>query len=106
MNVVFGCFVNMLFALGHQLLEAGTPVLVAAIGIERELEPALVVVVERLEERRRLGDVNEHRDVQPRAGLPDRIELGIVDRAAALPSAFSTNMPKSLKISQARARRP
>ena len=54
-----------------------------AIGIQRELQPALVRVVERLEERRRLGDVDEHRHVEPRARGPDRIELRIVDRQAA-----------------------
>ena len=46
------------------------------------LEPALVVVVERLEELRRIGHVNEDRDLQPRSRLPDRIQLGIVQLQA------------------------
>src|SRR5262249_39656441 len=63
--------------LGHQRLEPDA-VLMPPIAIERELEPALVGVVERLEESRRLGDVNQHRHVQPRARLPHGVELGIV----------------------------
>ena len=79
-------------ALGHQLLERGKPrpVLVAAVGIERQLEPALVVVVERLEELRRIGGVDEDRNLEPRGRLPDRIELGIVELeagAVGLPDA-------------------
>src|SRR6185436_20393001 len=65
-----------------QLLEADA-LLMPAIGIERKLQPALVRVVERVEERRRLGNVDEHGNVEPRAGGPDRIELRIVDLQAA-----------------------
>ena len=68
-------------ALAHQLFERRKPraVLVAAIRIQRQLQPSLVVVVERLEELRRVGDVNEDRDVQPRGGLPDDVQLRIVE---------------------------
>ena len=97
MNCVFGCLRDHVVALGHQLLEADAG-LVAAIGIERELEPALVGVVERLEERRRLGDVDEHRDVQPRARRPRSDRAPDRRRVSRLPSAFRTNMPRSLKI--------
>ena len=66
-------------ALGHQLVERDlTGLVVAAIGEERQLEPALVAVVERLEELLRLGGVDEDRHVEPRERLPHRIELGVV----------------------------
>ncbi len=68
-------------ALRHQLLEAGKPraILIAPIGIERQFQPPLVVVVERLEELRRIRRVHEHRDLQARRRLPHRIELRIVE---------------------------
>ena len=66
-------------ALGHQLFEGDlTRLVVAAIGEERELEPALVVEVERLEELLRLGGVDEDREIEPGEGLPDRIQLRVV----------------------------
>ena len=94
---MFGCLRIMLF---RSVISSSkrTPVWWRRSAIERELEPALVAVVERLEERRRLGDVNQHRHVQPRARLPDRIELGIVHLQPRCRSAFFTNMPRSLKI--------
>ena len=45
-----------------------------------ELLPALVGRVERLEERDRVGDVDDHRDVELRGGLPERIESLVVHR--------------------------
>ena len=71
-------------ALPHQVLERRKPraVEVPAVGKQRHLEPALVVVVERLEELRRIRGVDEHRNVEPRRRLPDRIELGIVQLQA------------------------
>ena len=49
-----------------------------AIGIQRQLQPSLVGVIERIEKRLRLGDVDQHRHVEPRARLPNRIELRLV----------------------------
>ena len=71
-------------ALPHQLFERrkARSIEVAAIRIKRHLQPALVLVVHRLEELRRVGGVDEDRDVQPGRGLPDRIELGIVQLQA------------------------
>ena len=67
-------------ALRHQLLEARKAILrIAAIGKERQLEPALIVIVDRLEKFLRVGRVNEHRQLEPRACVPDRIELRVVD---------------------------
>ena len=68
-------------ALGHQVLERRKPraVGVTAVGIERQLEPALVPEVDRLEELRRVGCVNVHRNLQPRADLPDGVELRVVE---------------------------
>jgi hypothetical protein len=67
-------------ALGHQLLEAREAIGgITAIGEKGKLEPALVVVVDRLEELLRISGVDEHRQVQARACVPDGIELGIVD---------------------------
>ena len=87
-------------ALGHQLLEARKPVRrIAAVGEERELEPALVVVVDRLEELLRIGGVDEHRQVQPRARVPDRIERRDRRCAGAMPSGFLIDRPRLLEIS-------
>ena len=70
-------------ALGHQLLERHLARLVVApIGEQRQLEPALVLDVLRLEELLRLGGVNERRHVEPRERVPQRIDLGIVDLQA------------------------
>ena len=86
-------------ALGHQLLEADAG-LMTPIGIERQLEPPFVRVVERLEECRGLGDVNQHGHVEPRARLPDRIELRIVDLQAAA-VGFPIEHPQILEDLQA-----
>ena len=69
-------------ALGHELLEADA-VLMTTIRKQSQLEPALVMRVDRIEERLRLSDVNQHRDVQPDAGVPDRIEFRVVDAQPA-----------------------
>ena len=52
---------------------------IAAVREERQLEPALVRVVDGLEELRRVGGVDEDRQLEPRARIPDRIELRIVE---------------------------
>ena len=70
-------------ALGHQLLERRVrrrreP----SVAEERQLEPALVLVVDRLEELLRIGGVDEDRNIEPCGGLPDRIELRIVELQA------------------------
>ena len=83
MKRVFGLRANRRFALGHQLLEGDAARLGGgAAREERQLQPALVVEVVRREERLRLGGVDEHRDVEARRRLPDRIELGVVDLQA------------------------
>ena len=63
----------------HQRLEARKPVLrIATIRKQREFEPALIREIDRLEEFRRIGDVDEDRDLQIGGLLPHRIELRIV----------------------------
>ena len=70
-------------ALRHQLLEARKLAgRIATVAEQRQLEPALVVVVDRLEELRGIRRVDEDGNLQPRAGIPDRIELGIVELQA------------------------
>ena len=71
-------------AFGHQLFERreARAIRIPAVRIERQLEPALVVEVDRLEELGGIGRVDVHGDLQARAGLPDRIELGIVELQA------------------------
>ena len=80
-------------ALGHQLFERHLArLVVAAIGEQRQLEPALVVHVLRLEELLRLGGVDERRHVELREFIPQRIDLGIIDlqsRAIGLGDAQS-----------------
>jgi hypothetical protein len=67
-------------ALRDQLLEARKLVgRIAPIAEQRQLEPPLVLEIDRLEELLRLRRVDEHRDVQARAGVPHGIEVGIVD---------------------------
>ena len=84
MNVVFGVLAEHAIALGEQLLEARELAgRIAAIAIERQLEPALVVHVDGLEELLRLRGVDEHGHPKPAADLPDWIELRIVDASAA-----------------------
>ena len=63
-------------ALGHQLLERHlSRLVVAAIREQRQLEPALVVHVLRLEELLRLRGVDEGRHVELREFVPQRIDL-------------------------------
>ena len=78
---MFGMLREQPVALAHQLLEGGKsrPILIAPVAEERQLEPALVVVVERLEELGRVGHVDEDRDLETRRRLPHRIELGIIE---------------------------
>ena len=66
-----------------------------------QLLPALVGRVERLEERDRVGDVDDDRDVELGGGLPQRIEPRVVhghettmDRARRRPSSFQTLRPR------------
>ena len=78
---MFGMLGKQPIPLAHQLLEGREPraILVPTIAEERELEPALVLVVERLEELRRIGHVNEDRNLEAGSRLPHGIELGIVE---------------------------
>ena len=71
---------------------------IAPIAEQRELEPAFVVVVDRLEELGRIGGVDEDRDLEPRARLPDRIELRIVE-VEARTVGLRVRRPKPLPIS-------
>ena len=66
--------------LGHQVIEGRVPgaVVEASAGEDRHLQPALVLVVERLEELGRITRVDENGDAKPRSGLPDDVELGVV----------------------------
>ncbi len=50
---------------------------------ERQLEPPLVVVIQRLVELRRIGGVDEDRQAKACRRLPHRLEIGIVHRQAA-----------------------
>ena len=71
-------------AFGHQLFERGETraIRIAAVRIERQLEPALVVIVDRLEELGGIGSVDVHGNLQTRACLPDGIEFGIIELQA------------------------
>ena len=83
MKRVFGLRANRRLRSRHELLEGDAARLGGgAAREERQLQPALVVEVVRREERLRLGGVDEHRDVEARRRLPDRIELGVVDLQA------------------------
>src|SRR5206468_7683657 len=76
-----GMFAKQVVALGHELVEARKAVGgISASGEERQLEPALVAVVDRLEELLRIRRVNEHRNPEPCAGVPERIQRRIVER--------------------------
>ena len=87
-------------ALRHQLFEARKAVLrIATVREQRELEPTLVRVVDRLEELLRIGGVDEHRKPEPRARVPDRIELGVVDARGASRPASSIDRPRLFEIS-------
>jgi hypothetical protein len=78
-------------ALGQQLVERHPArLVVASIGKQRQLEPALVVHVERLEEFLRLRGVDERRHAEAGKRRPDRVEFRIVDsqpRSVGLPVA-------------------
>ena len=66
-------------ALCHQVFERHlTGLVVSPVGEERELEPALVLHVNRLEELLGLGGVDEGWEVEPRERVPDRVELWVV----------------------------
>ena len=45
--------------------------------------PALVMVIQRIEEGHRVGNVDEHRPVQRGSRLPDRVQSRVVKRSAA-----------------------
>src|SRR5215212_2785882 len=68
-------------ALAHQLFERrkARPILVAAIRIERQLEPPFVLVVQGLKELGWIRNVDEDRNLQVRGLLPYWIQLRIVE---------------------------
>src|SRR5690606_15089728 len=67
----------------HERLEVDlVRTVVAPVGEERELQPPLVLQIERLVERRWLRGMDERRNIESGHGLPDRIELRIVDAQA------------------------
>ena len=80
MNFVFGCFLNSRSRSAVELLETrelgGR---IPAIRKQRQLEPALVLAVDGLEELRRIGRVDEDCQIQTRASIPNRVKLRIVD---------------------------
>ena len=66
---------------GHDRLEARVAIRrETATGPHDQLEPPLVVTVDRLRELARLARVDQHRDVQPGTHLPDRVKLEVVYR--------------------------
>ena len=70
--------------LGVQLGAAGEVLAVEEpLGVLVELVPALVVPVERREEGAGVARVDLDRPLVPGADLPDRVELGVVDRQEA-----------------------
>jgi len=74
-------FPEQAIAFGVDLLEGREAIpRIPAIGIERELEPALVLIVDRLKELLRVGRVDQHGHVETCRGVPDGIELRIVER--------------------------
>ena len=96
MNCVFGCLRKTVVAFRQQLFERhATRLVVAAIGKQGELQPPLVVHVERLEEFLRLGRVDEDGNAQTTERRPDRIELGIVD---AQPRAIGLSVAKAERL--------
>ena len=52
----------------------------APVGPPVQLLPALVRLVDRQEEGRRVADVNQHGQTQLAAGPPDFVPPGVVDR--------------------------
>ena len=83
--------------LARDLLEAREPVRrISALGKQRQLQPALVAVVDRLKELLRVGGVNEHRKPEASARIPDGIEVRVVDlepRAIGLASGQAKAFP-------------
>jgi hypothetical protein len=66
-------------ALRHQCLEGWIPIgRIRAIGEQRQLKPPLVAHVDRLEEFRRIGGVDEHGKVQACAGVPEGRQLRVI----------------------------
>ena len=84
-------------ALRNQRLEAGIAILrIAALGEQRLLQPSLVCVVQRTEELLRIAGVDEHRELQSRAGVPDGVQLGIVELEART-IRLANGQPKALR---------
>src|SRR4029077_9644726 len=64
-------------------VEVGMPSRIDATSREKlELEPALIMVVHRLEEFLWISRVDEHRKLEARGRLPNGIELGVVEGEA------------------------
>ncbi len=79
-KVVFGCRRSRLSPFGHQLLERRKLFgRIAAAREQRELEPAFVLVIDRLPELLRVSGVNEDRQLEPGRRLKDRIERRVVE---------------------------
>ena len=53
-----------------------------------QLFPAFVGFVDRQKKRRRIGHVNQHRQTQPAAGLPNRVPARVVDLEQAAVRVF------------------
>ena len=104
MNVVFRCFGEQPIALRHQRLERREVRRRAPpLGMHLQLEPALVLLVDRLEKRRGLAGVDQHRNVEARARRPHRIELGVVNRDALAVAALQRQAEVLEDLQAARA---
>src|SRR5260370_19726070 len=70
---------KQMIALGHQRFKWRIPRgWASSLGEFLQFEPTLVVLIPWIEKRRRLGNVNEHRDFQLGAFFKKVIEAGIV----------------------------
>src|SRR4030095_12437371 len=75
-----GMLLEQPIALGHQRLESRKArILITAILEQRQLQPALIRVIDRIPELMWIRGVDEDRDVEVSRRIPDRIELWIVD---------------------------
>ena len=80
MKVVFGCrSITRLSAASSSSRFGKLRPVKAPVGTAVQLFPAFVRLVDRQEERGRVGDVNQHRQAQLAAGLPDAVPPRIVD---------------------------
>ena len=100
MKRVFGCFGTGCCARSSAPRTSTCPGwLLRRLGKSESSSQRSLCMSMRLEELLRLGGVDEGREVEPREGVPDRIELRIVDLAAGCHRASGCVRPKLLATS-------